>query len=1274
MNDDSGVIFDELCTSSDIHPVTTNSITLEHHIFNELHQTWQRKNSASQPTLKLHVRADPLDVKNLGFQTNITYATPNVPYPAVTDTGCQSCLSGVDLLYKIGLNRSHLIPVSMKMKAANNEGINIMGALPLQISGVTPPGETIITHQLVYFSDQTNRLFLSKQACLSLGIISEKFPTVGETLTTIDTPATPEKSTPKECQCPPREQPPPAPKSLPFPPTEDNVENLQNWLLDYYKTSTFNTCEHQTLPMMSGPPLRLMIDPAAKPVAKHKPIPIPIHWQQQVYAGLDQDCKLGVIEPVPVGTPVTWCHKMIIIAKKSGKPRRTVNMQALNDHAVRETHHTQSPYHQARSVPPNTYKTIFDCWHGYHSVLLHEDDRHLTTFITPKGRYRYKVAPQGYIASGDGYTRRFDEIVADFPRKTKCIDDSLLWSNTIEDAFYHAVDWLDLCGRNGIILNPSKFDFCKTTVTFAGFEISPTTVRPCPQQLEAIKNFPKPQNITDVRSWFGLINQVAYAFASAEHMLPFRNLLKPSTPFEWSEELDKLFEESKTTIINEIHRGVEIFDKEKPTCLATDWSKDGVGFWLFQQHCSCKTTKPFCCKDGWKITLVGSRFTSSTESRYAPIEGEALAVVEALKKARHFVLGCKHLVVATDHKPLLKVFSDRSLEDISNTRLVNLKEKTLQYRFQMIHIPGVKHAAADCLSRHPVSKAEHITLPDDIAVAEESIQPALPQTSLFLSKIRTHDRTHPEICYQSSIPTEIIKSVTWDDIRVATNSDQLMSLLIQTIEEGFPEHRNSLHPDLRLYHQYREALTTYDGVILYRDRVVIPPSLRNRVLTALHAAHQCITQMCSRAESSFFWPGMTPAITNLRVDCSHCNRIAPSQPHQPPTPPILPAYPFQCVCSDYFHYLGKNYLIVVDRYSSWPIVEQAAEGAKGLITALRRTFVTFGISEELSSDGGTEYTANATQTFLNNWGVHHRLSSVSNPHSNCRAEVGVKTAKRMIMENTGPNGTLDTDKFMRAMLQYRNTPDRDTGLSPAMAVFGRSIRDFIPVHPGRYLPHPTWRETLVSREEALRNRHFKVSERLTEHTRTLPPLVVGDHVRIQNQRGNHPTKWDRTGVVVEVRQYDQYVIRVDGSGRVTLRNRRYLRKHIPVIQREPLIMMPGPTSVTKPQPLPEKQTPQPTPTETDSRGDMNNKTPTADIATKPPQDIHDSNTPNILPADPTNADPPPVMPPPEEPIEVNRRTPLLLRQLQSHNKPGLMENTVTPSTDKRVTRQSTRKK
>lgn len=204
------------------------------------------------------------------------------------------------------------------------------------------------------------------------------------------------------------------------------------------------------------------------------------------------------------------------------------------------------------------------------------------------------------------------------------------------------------------------------------------------------------------------------------------------------------------------------------------------------------------------------------------------------------------------------------------------------------------------------------------------------------------------------------------------------------------------------------------------------------------------------------------------------------------------------------------------------------------------------------------------------------MSSVANPHSNCRAEIGVKTVKRLLTDNTDHHGHLDTDRFQRAMLQYRNTPDPATRLSPAMCIFGRPIRDFIPIHPGRYEPHPTWRSTLAAREEALRNRHMLTAERLSEHTRNLPPLVIGDYVRIQNQTGPHPTKWDKTGIVIEVRQFDQYVVRVDGSGRVTLRNRRFLRKYTPFIERAQLTQSPyvpplssstHPPLIMKPMPL-----------------------------------------------------------------------------------------------------------
>ncbi|XP_011672452.1 uncharacterized protein LOC105442230 [Strongylocentrotus purpuratus] len=217
--------------------------------------------------------------------------------------------------------------------------------------------------------------------------------------------------------------------------------------------------------------------------------------------------------------------------------------------------------------------------------------------------------------------------------------------------------------------------------------------------------------------------------------------------------------------------------------------------------------------------------------------------------------------------------------------------------------------------------------------------------------------------------------------------------------------------------------------------------------------------MTAKAEASVFWPGITTAISNLRARCDHYNQIAPSNPSSPPTPLTSPVYPFQCICANFFHYKGCNYLVVVDRYSNWPIVEKSTHGADGLTACLRRIFITFGIPDELASDGGPEFTAAATRRFLQDWGIHHRLSSVVYPHSNCPAEVGVNTIRRLLLDNNSPTGALDADAFQRAMIQYRNTPDRDIKLSPAMCVFGHPIRDFIPVAPGKYEPHRIWRET-----------------------------------------------------------------------------------------------------------------------------------------------------------------------------------------------------------------------
>ena len=167
-------------------------------------------------------------------------------------------------------------------------------------------------------------------------------------------------------------------------------------------------------------------------------------------------------------------------------------------------------------------------------------------------------------------------------------------------------------------------------------------------------------------------------------------------------------------------------------------------------------------------------------------------------------------------------------------------------------------------------------------------------------------------------------------------------------------------------------------------------------------------------------------------------------------------------------YGGHNYCIMVDRFSSWISVYKVNNlGAEQLVKILRHHFETYGASEELASDGGLGYTAASTQNFLKLWGCRHRLSSAYFPHSNLRAEQGVKLAKQLIRDNTDKSGSLDNDKFARAILNYRNTPLRDINRSPAQIVTGRQLRDHMPSNPASFRPSKEWLVTKEQRELAL---------------------------------------------------------------------------------------------------------------------------------------------------------------------------------------------------------------
>ena len=192
-------------------------------------------------------------------------------------------------------------------------------------------------------------------------------------------------------------------------------------------------------------------------------------------------------------------------------------------------------------------------------------------------------------------------------------------------------------------------------------------------------------------------------------------------------------------------------------------------------------------------------------------------MADALDKVRHFVLGCRDLTIAVDHRPLLKIFGDRSLDHISNTRLRNLKEKTLRYKFRMAHIPGVKNRDPDALSRFPTGNSNP---PEDDTTRRHSRHLRLDHHTSYNHNNPT-DGWHLLRIYPPARPgirpTGIIHiSPTlhlYGDMGTGTGRHLLGGqhvTLINAIEDGFPESKHMLPQPIRDYHHLRHHLSCCD--------------------------------------------------------------------------------------------------------------------------------------------------------------------------------------------------------------------------------------------------------------------------------------------------------------------------------------------------------------------------------------------------------------------------------------------------------------------------------
>jgi len=859
---------------------------------------------------------------------------------------------------------------------------------------------------------------------------------------------------------------------------------------------------------MVGESFAIALAEGAKPFCVKAPRSVPFAYREKLKSELELLQQQNIIAPV---TQVTeWCAPIVVTPKKgTERIRMCVDLSRLNRYVRRERYHSPTPAEAVADIAAEEacIFTVLDAMKGYHQCPLAEDSQHLTTFITPFGRFKYLRAPYGLSSIAEHYNRRMAEAFEGLTGFRRIVDDIVIYDKDIESHASHVKQFLQRCQERHIALNKDKCRFFQQKVTFAGFELSSTGYCIDSSVCDAITKFPTLASRTDLRSFFGLVNQVASSTNKiAELLAPLRPLLSTKNEFLWTPDHDQAINKAKSHLTNP--PTLAFFDIRKPTRLSTDASRHGIGFVLQQQK------QP----GEWTLTQAGSRFLSDAESRYAVIELELLAVAWAVLKCKMFLAGISNFTIITDHSPLIPILNSHRLDEIENPRLQRLRTRLMAYSFTAVWCKGAANQAPDALSRHPVAEPRQTEL-----LAEYDEQSALEPS---ISEIR-------------AMATTESLNFKLTELRECANQDDEYQALKKVILQGFPDHKSQLPHLCTPYWHIRHHLTVDDDLIVHGCRLVIPTAMRRQMCTDLHMSHQGIVRTKQRARLTLYWPGMDNDIENTVAGCSQCQAHLPSNPKEPLQCKPAPARPFQELAADFCQHAGRNYLIVIDCLTDWPTIVPMGRqiSTKHLLTALTELFSRTAIPDVIWSDRGPQFTANHFQAFATKWGIQHRTSTPHYPQSNGKAESAVKSMKKLIRAAWMGNH-LDEETLCKSLLQYRNTPSRKDGLSPAQKLYGQPVQDSLPAHRLSFAPE--WQRSVTEAEVATKRTQEKVKEHYNKTAHQLRDIQIGSHVALQNPRTR---LWDTYGIVTSVGPYRQYHIRTQ-HGNTLVRNRRFIRRRI----------------------------------------------------------------------------------------------------------------------------------
>ena len=571
-------------------------------------------------------------------------------------------------------------------------------------------------------------------------------------------------------------------------------------------------------------------------IPETKPISIPSYRMapvelRELKDQLEELLSKGFIRPSisPWGAPI------LFVKKKYGSLRLCIDYRQLNRVTIRNQYPLPRIDELFDQLQGSRVYSKIELRSGYHQLRVQESDVPKTAFRTRYGHYEFLVMPFGLTNSPAAFMDLMNMVFSPYLDKFVIvfIDDILVYSGSPEEHAEHLRTVLQILRERQLYAKLSKCQFWLDKVAFFGHVISAEGISVDPQKIEAIVNWKPPTNVSEVRSFLGLVGYYRnFIEGFSKIAIPFTNLLKKDQKFKWSDTCQHSFEELRQRLT-------------KAPVLALPSGKDGYVVYsdAFRQGLGCVLIQ------NGRVIAYASRQLKKYEQNYPTHDLELAAMVFALKIWRHYlyVVPCQ---IFTDHKSLQYIFTQKEL----NLRQRRWLELIKDYDCTIEYHPGKANVVVDALSQKPVGSYAYL------------------QTVylLLLIELRSLGVQLQVVDTGTLLASFYVRPLLMDQIKEGQKQVSEMIKLRAKIEGG-------RKPEF----QIRD-----DGVIVRGSRMCVPEigELKREIMEEAHssayAMHSGSTKMYHTLRENYWWKGMKKEIADFVSRCLTCQQVKAE--HQKP--------------------------------------------------------------------------------------------------------------------------------------------------------------------------------------------------------------------------------------------------------------------------------------------------------------------------------------------------------------------------------------------------------